>query len=216
MRGQDCTLLESDVRDGGLVSLAGLAGSTVVAELRQAIGGMVPAGQLGWRVNGIDPVFCPVLDTLRPIAAGGRMRLGLAMADGRTRLHDGDLVRVRLTMPDFASRLHVDYVAHDGSVQHLYPQLADAKSGLAADPPRGFAPREAIELGNPAWTIGEPYGTDMIIAVASAEPLFGRPRPGNAEPVAGYIGELRAAIVAARQRGVFVSGAALAVETLPK
>ncbi len=216
LRGQDCTLLESDVRDDGSVSLAGLAGTTVMAELRQAIGGMVPAGRLGWRVNGVDPVFCPVLDALRPIAAEGRMRLGLTMADGRTRLHDGDPVRVRLTMPDFASRLHVDYVVHDGSVQHLYPQLADAKSGLAADPPRGFAPRESVDLGDPAWTIGEPYGTDMIIAVASAEPLFGKPRPGNAETVAGYMGALRAAIEAARRRGVFVSGAALAVETMPK
>ncbi|MDE2198293.1 MAG: protein kinase [Rhodospirillales bacterium] len=216
VRGRACTLLDSDVRDDGSVSLAGLAGSTVVAALRQAIGGMVPADRLGWRVSGVDPVFCPVLDALRPIAAAGGVRLGLTMADGRTRLHDGDPVRVRLTMPDFASRLHVDYVAHDGSVQHLYPQLADAKSGLAADPPRGFAPRESVDLGNPAWTIGEPYGTDMIIAVASAEPLFGKPRPGNAETVAGYVGELRAAIEAARQRGVFVSGAALALETLPK
>jgi eukaryotic-like serine/threonine-protein kinase len=46
------------------------------------------------------------------------------MADGKTRLQDGEQIRMRLVMPDFPGRLRVDYLAHDGSVQHLYPQLA--------------------------------------------------------------------------------------------
>jgi eukaryotic-like serine/threonine-protein kinase len=119
-------------------------------------------------------------------------------------------------MPDFSSRLRVDYVAHDGAVQHLYPQLADMKDGIAADPPRLYAPAEAVSLGHPSWAISEPYGTDMIIAVASSEPLFDRPRPRNAETADLYLRELQAAIDTAWQRGVRLSGAAVTLEAVAK
>ena len=121
-----------------------------------------------------------------------------------------------LSLPDFTSRLRVDYVAHDGSVQHLYPQLADPKNGIAADPPRTFAAGEPVNLGHPSWTIGEPYGTDMIIAVASSEPLFERARPSNAETASVYLRDLQAAIDRARQRGVRLAGSAVTLDALPK
>jgi hypothetical protein len=123
---------------------------------------------------------------------------------------------VRLVMPDFASRLRVDYVTHDGNVQHLYPQLADQKDGIAADPPRLYAPGEPVNLGHPAWLISEPYGTDMIIAIASSEPLFDRPRPTNAELAAVYLRDLQAAVEALHQRGVNLAASAVTLEALPK
>ena len=82
------------------------------------------------------------------------------------------------------------------------PQLADPKAGIVADPPRtATRPGETVNLGHPSWLIGEPYGTDMIIAVASSEPLFDRPRPSNAETADVYLRDLQAAIDALRQRG---------------
>ncbi len=110
----------------------------------------------------------------------------------------------------------VDYIAHDGSVQHLYPQLADPKNGIAADPPHSYAPGERVNLGHPSWVISEPYGTDMIIAVASSDPLFDRPRPANAETAGVYVRDLQAAIDAVQQRGARVAGAAVTLEALPK
>ena len=206
-----CALLDGAIGDDGAVSLAGLAGETAVPELRQGVAGIAPANAVDWHVAGVAPVFCPVLDALHPSVRG----VFLAMADG-SRLHDGDLVRIKLTMAGFAGSLRVDYVVHDGSVQHLYPQRADAKAGIAADAPRVFAAREAIDLANPAWTIGEPFGTDMIIAVASSEPLFAAPRPANAETIATYIRDLSAAIEQARSHGAQVAAAAITLETLPK
>src|SRR3954469_2379195 len=41
-------------------------------------------------------------------------------------LHDGQRIRPRLIMPDFPSYLRVDYITHDGDVQHLYPQVSDS------------------------------------------------------------------------------------------
>jgi hypothetical protein len=64
--------------------------------------------------------------------------------------------------------------------------------------------------------ISEPYGTDMIIAVASSDPLFDRPRPANAETAGVYVRDLQAAIDAVQQRGARVAGAAVTLEALPK
>jgi serine/threonine-protein kinase len=218
--GRSCALLGGDVRDGGAVALSGLAGNRVVDELRQSLATFVSPSQIDWRVNGVDQVFCPALDALHPVVptfgATNGPRLGLQMADSKTRLHDGEQVRVRLAMPDFAGHLRVDYVAHDGSVQHLYPQLADPANRITADPSRTFTQGERVSLGHPSWTISEPYGTDMIIAVASSEPLFDHPRPGNAEKVDVYLRDLQTAIDNARQRGVRLAGAAVTLDALPK
>ncbi len=220
VNSRSCALLGGDVSDAGTVTLSGLAGSQSVADLRDSIAGLTSPAQLDWRVSSVDQVFCPALNALHSLVpqfgSTGGPRLGLQMADGKTRLHDGEPVRVRLVMPDFASRLRVDYVAHDGAVQHLYPQLADPKSGIAADAPRTYGPAETVNLGHPAWMISEPYGTDMIIAVASSEPLFDRPRPANAENANVYLRDLQAALDNLRQRGARLAGAAVTLEALPK
>jgi serine/threonine-protein kinase len=214
-----CAMLGGEVGDNGSVTVDGLAGNGSVEGLRQGLMSFVPPGQIDFRVAGVDRVFCPALTTLRPIApaygAPGGPHLGLQM-DGKARLHDGEPVRARLVMPDFTSHLRVDYMGHDGSVQHLYPQLADPKSAITADPPRTFGPGEALNLGHPSWLIGEPYGTDMIIAIASSEPLFDRPRPGNAETAEVYLRDLQSSIDTLRRRGARLAGAAVTLEALPK
>jgi eukaryotic-like serine/threonine-protein kinase len=217
--GRNCAVLAGDVGDSGSVTLNGLAGNASVEDLRQGLISFVPPGQIDWHVAGVDQVFCPTLNALHPVTpafgAPAAPRLGLRMADGKTQLHDGEPVRVALVMPDFTSWLRVDYVAHDGSVQHLYPQLADPKNNIAADSPRSFAPGEPFNLGNPSWQIAPPYGTDMIIAVASSEPLLDRPRPSNTEAAEVYIRELHAAIDNLRQRGARLAGAAVTLDALP-
>jgi hypothetical protein len=214
-----CAILSGDVADGGSVQLNGLAGVRSVEDLRQGLASFVPPGRIDWGVTGVDPVFCPALNALRPItpafAASDGPHLGLRMADGKTRLHDGNQIGVALVMPDFTSRLRVDYVAHDGSVQHLYPQLAEPDHGIVADPPRTWPPGAPVNLTHPSWLIGTPYGTDMIIAVASSEPLFDRPRPKNAEAADAYLPALQTAIDDLRQRGARLAGAAVTLDALP-
>jgi serine/threonine-protein kinase len=215
---RNCAMLGGDVDAGRSVTLSGLAGHGSIEELRQGLASFVPASQVDWHIVGVNRVFCPTLTTLHsispPFGDAGASRLHLQM-DGRTRLHDGEPVRVRLVMPDFPAWLRVDYVGHDGSVQHLYPQLADPKAGIVADAPKTYRPGESISLGNPSWLIGPPYGTDMIIGVASSDPLFDHPRANNAETADAYIRDLQAAIDALRQRGGHVAGSAVTLEALP-
>ncbi len=216
---RSCAVLSGDVARNGSVTLNGLAGSRSIEDLRQGLTSFVSPGQTDWQVDPVDPVFCPALNVLHPLTPAfgdpGGPRLGLQMADGRTRLHDGEPIRVRLVTPSFTSRLRVDYIAHDGTVQHLYPQLADRKNGITADAPRTYAPGEAVTLAHPSWAVGEPYGIDMIIAVASSEALLDRPRASNTEAAEVYLRDLQSAIDNLRQRGAHLAGAALTVETLP-
>ncbi len=192
--------------------------------LRQSLTGIVPPGSVDWNVRGVDSFFCPALDIVHPIVHGfgaGAAQLGLDLVGSNTRLRDGEHILPRLVMPNFRGQLRVDYVAHDGVVLHLYPQIADPNQRMTADPPRVFAAGETVKLGDPspghpAWEVAPPYGSDMIIAIASTQPLFSRPRPSNVETATDYLRELQTAVDEARSRGVKLAGGALVVDTLPK
>ena len=201
-----------------------MAAPPTLDALRQGLAGLSIPGSVDWQVASADPLFCPALDIISPLTRGFGAtgpRLALNLVDGRTQLRDSDHIRPRLVMGDFKGFLRVDYVAHDGNVLHLYPQVADPKQGMVADAPRQFAPGEAVSLGEVspghlAWEVGEPYGADMIIAIQSAQPLFNKSRPGNVEAVADYLRDLRAVVEDARRRGARLMGNVLMVDTLPK
>jgi serine/threonine-protein kinase len=92
---------------------------------------------------------------------------------------------------------------------------------VTGDPPHIFGPGEAISLGqpgpnNPGWQVDEPYGTDVIIAIASEDALFDRSRPANIEKAAVYLRDLKRALEAARSRGARVTATAMPLETRRK
>ena len=219
--GLRCSLVDGDIRDG-VVQIAGLGGKDAIEAIERILAGLGPAGTAPWRqITQIDPALCDWADLLRPAAAafgdpGGR--LGLRLAGDPVWLQKNDYIRPRLTMAEFRGVLRVDYIDRSGNVLHLYPQVADVKQGIAADPARLLAPNEPIVLGEPGpahrgWQVDEPFGTDLIVAIASEEPLFDKPRPGNIESAAVYRRDLRAALDKARARGQRLAVAALPVET---
>jgi hypothetical protein len=141
--------------------------------------------------------------------------------NGRTELHDGEQLRLRVGGLGFPAYISVDYVASDGSVQHLYPQRADPRAGATADPIVPRSPGQVLVLGDAspghtAWAVGEPFGNDMIIAVAASRPLFAKPRPANEEKATTYIPDLAAAISRAQAGGARLSADVLPLAVLPK
>lgn len=219
--GQSCALLNGSVSDRGTVTLTGIAGPGVRDDVRDALAGAtIP---VLWRTTSAESVFCQPLDVLRPIAtpfAATEPRLALSLADDRSALHDGQRIRPRIVMPNFPGYLRVDYVTHDGAVQHLYPQLGD-QSGVVADKVRVLQAGERVALGDPppgqpSWEVGPPYGTDMIIAIASAQPLFSKPRPSNVEKADTYLHDLAASVRNLERAGGRIIGNAMLVDTLPK
>ena len=206
-----CTLLHAD---GSVVS--GLAGAGAPqAALTAAVNSLPAEMKLQNQIQTIDGPYCAALDAVRPyqpLFAPAGDTLGLALAGGKTVLRDGDLITIDQTMPDFSGYLETDYFSNDGTVLHLYP--------TPTDPARQFAAGAINTLGDPAhggasWQVSAPYGTDMIIAIASSVPLFTQARPQN-ENASDYLAALRQALQNSASNGAKISVAAIPLVTLPK
>ncbi len=210
-----CTLLNANDKGAGPV-LTGIAGAgEPQAALTAAIKSLPDTAAVRDHIQTIDGPYCAVLDSVRPyhplFTTTGSV-LGLALAGGKTVLHDGELITIDQTMPDFSGYLETDYFSSDGTVLHLYPTLTDA--------PKKFAAGAAKVLGDPAhggasWQVSAPFGTDMIISIASSVPLFTTPRPQE-ETASNYLTALRQALQNAASNGAKISVAAVPVVTLPK
>ena len=207
-----CSLAQATVAPDGTVAMTGPAGAgQPVDALRRAVTGADAAGAT-WQVHGFEGPFCPVLDALRPVAdVVGHDRGGMEMAQvgGPASLQDNDVIALRLTMPGFAGYLHVEYLQNDATVA---PQVPGP-----GYPSQTYAARTQIDLGTPrqdfdGWHVGPPFGTDMIIAVASTAPLFTRPLP-DTQPLAAYLASLQAAMEALRRRGGSVAATAVVLDT---
>ena len=211
-----CAATGAVVQDSGTLSVVGVAGTNEVATLRQATTGAAGAVPLDWQVQGINPVFCTALDAVRPAALAPH-GLRLFLADGRTALHDEAPILPRITMADFGGELRVDYLGHDGSVLHLFPMDADPANNFPSLPARHFNGGEQLALGDSGYLkVGPPFGTDMIVAVASGKRLLQQARKDYEENASTYLHELSTAIAQARAAGTPVAAALLPVDTLPK
>ena len=210
-----CTLLSVD-DSGAAPVISGLAGAGAPqAGLSGALQSLPSAATLTNNTQTIDGPYCDALNAIRPYHllfgdAAGTLTLGLA--GGKTTLHDGELITVMQKMPGYTGYLETDYFSNDGTVLHLYPTPTDAEKMLAAG--------GAKVLGDPAhgganWQVSAPYGTDMIIAIASTTPLFATARPQD-ENASDYLPALRAALQNAASSGAKLAVAALPVVTLPK
>ncbi len=206
------------------MSLTGLGGRGVAETIKKQLTALGLARQPpSLRLAELPAVFCSWMDALRPASAGfgaGNSRLSLRLLNDRTELREGEHIQPRLTMGNFRGEIHVDYIDRDGNVRHLYPQLANAAENLAADVPRLFEPGQPLELGgvtptNVGWAVEPPFGTDLIIAVASEDALFDRPRTTNVEKASVYLQDLKRAVEAARARGARITAEAIPVETRP-
>jgi serine/threonine-protein kinase len=207
-----CTLLSST--DDGGIALSGVAGPNVPEPIIPP-SGLKLGNSLITVQNGVQNIpgpYCAVLDALRPyhsLFPGDAGVLGLSLAGGKTQLFTGDLITVEQSMPGYAGYLTTDYFASDGSVAHLYPNLYDPRTEFAAG--------AAKELGNPAkggqtFPAGAPYGTDMIISIASSTPLFTTLRQ-LVEPASTYVPVLQQALAAAQAQGAQITVSALPVVT---
>jgi hypothetical protein len=112
------------------------------------------------------------------------------------RIEAGTLLEMEMIAPDFPSHIYVDYFAVDGNVYHLLPTNTldegrfepDQRFGLGGGYERGLKVK-----------IGPPFGLDLILAIASSEPLFDAVRP-TVENAEDYLAALGAAIDAAEAR----------------
>jgi eukaryotic-like serine/threonine-protein kinase len=205
----ECAVPRFSFGDDGGVGATGVVGAGAPAmALHAAVEKVVGGAALSWLVRPIDGPYCEALDIVRPIAQPLSPAFSLTLKDEVTRLQDGDAIRPILKLPDFPAHLQVDYLSHDGSVTHLFPDQS------AKEKP--FAANATMPLGNAkqgVGAVGPPFGTDVIMAIASSVPLFAQHRPAE-ETVKTYLPALQAAIDAARRNNAKITGRVLALETV--
>jgi serine/threonine-protein kinase len=201
-----CGLLSSQVEDAGF-RLQGVLPRREAEALRRDLAGRnLPAGAARLDLSTFDAPLCPLVAALRPALAAPGDAPEIAL-DGAMPLRKGQLLRFSVRMPAWANHLHVAYATLGGPVARLEPGAPQA-------------PGARIRLGDPrpgfqGWEIDEPYGTDLLLVVASEGPLFA---PGAAvvEEQDAYAKGFAAALQAAHAAGRRVAMRPLVVDTIER
>lgn len=134
---------------------------------------------------------CEVLLTLdEALSAAGRPVISLP--DRRSGFKEGDTLGIEITTPPAPSFLHVAYVQADGTVVNLAQSENMALEAIDSGASLKFGDGQD---GRALFTIGPPFGTEMIIAVSSVSPLFPSERP-RTETEREFLTALRQALLA--------------------
>jgi hypothetical protein len=218
-----CALVSGEVSEQGTVTLTGVVSLDSEPILRRILLDTVAATPTDWKVATVSGPYCRVLDTLREATTGlaaPSASLKLGLRGGVRRLEKDDFLVPEVRMPDFPAVLTLDYFASDGSLSHLRfktpPGPLPAGDKVSVGDPHPADPGANLPAADPpGWQVAEPYGTDLLVAIASQEPLFAKPRPDDDTPEA-YLRDLRASLAAMQRRGERVAVAAVPVETAPR
>ncbi|MGZ5182672.1 MAG: protein kinase domain-containing protein, partial [Ramlibacter sp.] len=169
--------------DGHAVRVQGyLARSVGQARLKKVLAALPGVARVDLALHEIDDDKCGLMRVLGRYWVAHRMASGEAGASIRlspgsrgrngTDLKEGDTLMVDVTTPSYQSYVAVDYFVLGGTVVHLLPNAVERET-LA--PPRYTA--TIGNLGN--WMIGAPFGTEMLVFLATPVPLFEGVRPDS-------------------------------------
>ncbi|WP_338663943.1 protein kinase [Pararoseomonas sp. SCSIO 73927] len=200
-----CGLLSARVEENGF-RLGGVLPRAEAEAVRQEIARRnLPSGAARLDLGTFDAPYCPLLSALRPALAAPGEGPEVAL-DGARPLRKGELLRFAVTLPGWATNLHVAYATSDGAVLRVEPGAAVAPGARIriGDPRPGF----------PGWRIDEPYGTDLLFVVASEDRLFAPGAPA-VEDQAAYARGFAAAVQIARATGRRIALIPVPVDTAP-
>jgi hypothetical protein len=182
LAGLPCSALVPTIK-GHAVHVQGyLARSVGQARLKNTLAALPGVAEVDLSLHEVGDDQCGLMRVLGRYWVAHRMAPGAATdatsirlnpASGRgTDLNEGDTLMVDVTTPNYQSYLAVDYFVLGGSVVHLLPNTVERET-LA--PPRYTA--TIGNLGN--WMIAAPFGTEMLVLLATPVPLFETQRPDS-------------------------------------
>ena len=203
LRAVPCALVTVEETGGRLLVSGTAAGETAEAAVREAVEAAAGGWEHGFDLATADAQFCAplagvaaALDANRGVAVpltAGLATPEVATAEGSgPQLSSGDPLILEIKAPARPVRVQVDYFTTDGTVVHLLPNPSDSGTALAAGASRRLGDRAD---GGRHWTIGPPYGSELLLTIATTEPLFPTPRPEQ-EPAADYLAALVEALAA--------------------
>jgi hypothetical protein len=154
-----------------------LARSVGQAQLKSTLTALPGVSEVELALREVDDDKCGLLRVLGRYWVASHMAPDAAASmrlnpGGGTELKEGDTLMVDVTTPKVQSYVAVDYFVRDGNVVHLLPNSVE-RATLA--PPRYTV--TVGSLGN--WMIGAPFGTEMLVLLATPVPLFDGVRPDS-------------------------------------
>lgn len=134
------------------------------------------------RIAVLSVPACDAFKIARDLGGAGpdELRLEIMSLRGDV-LQQGDVLQLAIDVPEDKRSLHLSYFRQNGMVSHL---VLDAPPDLAEDTAWVIDTQEEI---------GPPFGSELILVVATADPLFAVPRPG-VEPEQDFLPALEQAL----------------------
>jgi serine/threonine-protein kinase len=200
-----CSVLDLDETETGFRISGLMRPEDVVGMVAEIERRGVPRGSLRVETRAVVSLHCRTLDIVaalrRPIDAPTVTLLGA------TPIAKGELLRFDVSMPAFSGHISATYLMLSGDVVHIVPgREGSAGAGLRfGDPTVGFA----------GWEIDEPFGTDLLIVLASEIPFFEEARP-DVEREPEFTPALGARLRALQARGARVGVQLVPVETVQR
>ena len=204
IRDLSCARVRVEPADGPVSSLSGFVASAADRERVIATTGGAKADALLVRP-------WPQCEALLTFSDALAKPQGLAVRVSGAQpamLKAGDKLVVEVTTPSYPSYLYVTYLQAGGDAVHLAQP-----EGLV---PKALPPNTKVTLGEPPgplFRIGPPFGSEMIVAIAAASPLFREPRP-PAEIERDYLTAFRLSFLGTPKPGRPPRVVAAAVTTL--
>jgi hypothetical protein len=178
LAGFACARLQATVTPPAAIAIAGYVGDPAAVQAAVARVAALPgAGPVTQQVAVLPPPLCSALDAVPAklaLAANDALAPQLAVGGDHGVYHDGDHLLVTVTAPSTADGyLYVGYVdSGEKQVVHLLPNDLRSDNHVIAGQQVviGKMPQEFARYG-----FQPPYGTNLVIAIATRQPLFDAP-----------------------------------------
>jgi type IV/VI secretion system ImpK/VasF family protein len=181
--GFDCADLNISTGPDQGVRIAGfVATEEDLSTLRDRLAALDGLGEISLNEVAVEPwPFCEVLLITAPLRERNqREQIGLDLRSEPV-LYEGEDLVVEIGTPRYPAYLYLDYVQQDGMVGHVAHAAADEPP----DQPDDSFPYDT------GFEIEAPFGREMMVLIASPEPLFTTLRANSFERVEEYLPALR-------------------------
>jgi hypothetical protein len=184
-------------------------------QIENTLGNVAGITEVKNEIRSLPRVYCQTLELYAPYWRANRdagFGTSIDTPNSSNTFVDGERLVLDISTPTYSSSLYVDYFDHEGNVVHMMPSPGEEYN--QGDPRESFQLGEAGDIG--LWEVAPPFGTDMIVLLATSEPLFDGPR-GQLEQATDYRAAMgkRLKALEARPGGAKISADFVVISTKP-